>query len=42
MKMVLAGIGLIVILFVVANVIGAAMWSLADQMEIWWDHEEDN
>lgn len=38
-KLILAFIGLIAILFTVANVIGGAMWDMADGQQIWWNGE---
>lgn len=39
MRLILAFIGLLAVLFGVANIIGGAMWSLADSMQIWWNGE---
>jgi hypothetical protein len=30
---------LLVILFAIANIIGASMWDMAEQMQDWWDSE---
>lgn len=40
MRYILTCIGLLAVLFGVANVIGGAIWSLADNMQIWWNCEE--
>lgn len=39
MRLILAFIGLLAVLFAVANLVGGAMWSLADNMQIWWNGE---
>ena len=39
-RLILAFIGLLAILLTVANVIGGAMWDLADGMDLWWNGEE--
>lgn len=39
MRYILTCIGLLAVLFGLANVIGGAMWSLADNMQIWWNGE---
>ena len=36
MKIVIAGISLLVVLFAITNVIGGAMWNLTDHMDRWW------
>ena len=38
-RLILAFIGLLVILFAIANLIGGAMWDLADGMDLWWNGE---
>ena len=39
MRLILAFIGLLVILFAIANLIGGAMWDMAEQMQVWWNGE---
>ncbi len=41
-KLILAGIGLLAVLFGVANIIGGAMWNLADSMPLWWEGEMED
>lgn len=40
MRLILAFIGLLAILFGVANIIGGAMWDMADGQELWWNGQE--
>lgn len=37
MRYVLICIGLFAVLFGTANVIGGAMWDMADSMPLWWE-----
>ena len=41
-RLILAFIGLLVILFAIANLIGGAMWDFADSMPLWWESEDEN
>ena len=41
LRLILAGIGLLAVLFGVANIIGNAMWNLADSMPLWWESEDE-
>lgn len=40
-KLILAEIGLLAVLFGLANIIGGAMWNLADSMPLWWESEDE-
>lgn len=40
-RLILAFIGLLTVLFGVANIIGGAMWNMADSMPLWWEGEEE-
>ena len=42
MKLILAFIGLLAVLFAIANLIGGAMWDMAEQMQVWWNCEGDD
>lgn len=37
MRYILTCIGLLAVLFGVANIIGGAIWNLADSMPLWWE-----
>jgi hypothetical protein len=37
MRYVLTRIGLLAVLFALANIIGSVMWNLADSMPLWWE-----
>ncbi len=41
MRYILTCIGLLAVLLGVANIIGGAMWNLADSMPLWWEGEEE-
>lgn len=41
MRYILTCIGLLAVLFGVANIIGGAMWDMADEMPLWWNCEGD-
>lgn len=38
-RLILALIGLLAVLFAIANLIGGAMWDMAEQMQVWWNCE---
>ena len=42
MRYILTCIGLLAVLFGVANIVGNAMWSLADSMPLWWESEDED
>lgn len=39
MRYVLTAIGVLTVLGIIANVIGGAMWDMADGMDLWWNGE---
>lgn len=39
MRLILTFIGLLAVLFAIANLIGGAMWDMAENMQIWWNCE---
>ncbi len=39
-RYILTCIGLLAVLFGVTNIIGGAMWNMAEQMQDWWNGEE--
>lgn len=41
MRYILTCIGLLAVLFGVANIIGGAIWNLADSMPLWWEDEDE-
>lgn len=41
-KLILACISLLAILFGAVNIIGGAMWDMADGMPLWWESEDEN
>ena len=40
-KLILACISLLAVLFGAANFIGGIMWNLADSMPLWWESEDE-
>ena len=42
LRLILAGIGLLAVLFGAANFIGGIMWNLADSMPLWWESEDED
>lgn len=42
MRYILTCIGLLAVLFGVANIIGGAIWNLADSMPLWWEGEMED
>lgn len=41
MKILIGAAAVIGILITLANLIGGAMWNLADEMPIWWEDDRD-
>lgn len=41
-RLILAFIGLLAVLFVIANLVGGAMWDMAEGMPLWWESEDEN
>ena len=42
MRLILALIGLLAVLLAIANLVGGAMWDMADSMPLWWEGEMED